>query len=357
MKKIISIISILFLSIFTQVSAIKIDFSDNQVFRPSQWIVALWDLSVKIENNLDITKDKWFSLIIPDEARFRLSSEQNLSFSWTWSSKIISWYTINPEMTKLSFKVSDDFKFWDDFSISWLKVVIYDRQSTQNIWIDINSDGIADIFSSYYIRVNDVLSYHDDLAPSEVFDFTWNLNLNTLTLNGKAPGDIDFQAFQIYTYDASWNKLRDYFTPLLNNYTIDTTNLSGFVVKTVDYRANYSTWLTFKLSDFKWLVDNSISSENTQTWILVSTGQTSLTTDTWVVKMIDKLLPTFKTKSFNDFMIVFDSIIDKKTYKEETRIIRNKIIQLLKDYEDKKVTKIFTVTELKKLIISFKSAF
>ncbi len=56
--------------------------------------------------------------------------------------------------------------------ISGIKLVIYDRQSTQNIGIDITGDSKSDLFTSFFVRVNDILSYHDALAPSEVFNFT-----------------------------------------------------------------------------------------------------------------------------------------------------------------------------------------
>jgi hypothetical protein len=53
-------------------------------------------------------------------------------------------------------------------------------------------------------------------------------------------------------------------------------------------------------------------------------------------------------------MIAFDKKLDKKDYKKEVRIIRNSIIQLLKDYEDKKILKSFVISELKRLVSEFK---
>jgi hypothetical protein len=69
--------------------------------------------------------------------------------------------------------------------------------------------------------------------------------------------------------------------------------------------------------------------------------------------MIDKYLPTFKTESFAIFMFKFDNIIDKKEYKETVRVARNDIIKLLKDYEDKKVSRLSIRFKLKNLIIKF----
>jgi len=52
-------------------------------------------------------------------------------------------------------------------------------------------------------------------------------------------------------------------------------------------------------------------------------------------------------------MLAFDKKLDKREYKKEVRVVRNSIIQLLKDYEDKKITKIFVKSELKRLVSEF----
>jgi len=43
--------------------------------------------------------------------------------------------------------------------------------------------------------------------------------------------------------------------------------------------------------------------------------------------------------------------------KKEVRVIRNEIIQLLKEYEYKNITKIFAKSKLLRLIIEFKKLF
>jgi len=116
------------------------------------------------------------------------------------------------------------------------------------------------------------------------------------------------------------------------------------------------------------LVDLPTSSTGvleTNTWTIINTGtwetisQTWSLTNTWEIIVdkqeiiIDKILPIFKTKSFSDFMIVFDKKIDKREYKKEVRIIRNNIIKLLKDYEDKKINLKFVRSELVKLVVEF----
>lgn len=52
-------------------------------------------------------------------------------------------------------------------------------------------------------------------------------------------------------------------------------------------------------------------------------------------------------------MLKFDNRLDKREYKKEVRVVRNEIMQVLKDYEDKKVNKIFVKKELVRLIVEF----
>ncbi len=68
-------------------------------------------------------------------------------------------------------------------------------------------------------------------------------------------------------------------------------------------------------------------------------------------------MPVFQTKGYTDFMVFFDKIIDQKEYKKEVREIRNQIINLIKDYEDKKVIKYFVINELKRLASEFKKVY
>lgn len=344
--------------------ALKIDLTDNQTYRPNQWLVELGDISLQMDNSGEIMKDTWFSLIVPDEARFRFYSIQSPIISWTGSSKIFSGTSINSAMTMLHFNIGDNLLPWDILKISGIKLVIYDRQSTQNIGIDITGDNKSDLFTSFFVRVNDILSYHDALGPSEVFNFTWSIVGNNLILNGDVPGDIDFQAFQIYTYDINGWKLRDYFTPILQNYQINLPNtLASLQIKTVDFRANYSTGITYSIDYFRPVIlinTGIVDISKASTTTIVSTGVTM----TWsqsetkveIVK-IERYMPVFQTKGYADFMILFDQMIDRKEYKKEVREIRNQIISLIKDYEDNKISKYFVILELKRLITEFKKVF
>jgi hypothetical protein len=53
-------------------------------------------------------------------------------------------------------------------------------------------------------------------------------------------------------------------------------------------------------------------------------------------------------------MIKFDKKLDTREYKKEVRVIRNEIIQLLKNYEDKKINLKFVKSELVRLVNEFK---
>jgi len=135
----------------------------------------------------------------------------------------------------------------------------------------------------------------------------------------------------------------------------------NYILKTSDWR-NYS-----QISDE---LNFNMLNINISTWTTINTGV--LETNTWtIIKtevvntltweiivdkqeiIIDKFLPIFKTKTLSDFMLKFDKKIDKREYKKEVRIIRNNIIKLLKDYEDKKNNLKFVRSELVKLVVEF----
>ena len=56
-------------------------------------------------------------------------------------------------------------------------------------------------------------------------------------------------------------------------------------------------------------------------------------------------------------MTKFDAMIDRKGYDKEVRIVRNEIIKVIKDYEDRVIWKSFAVSELKRLAMEFKKLF
>lgn len=55
-------------------------------------------------------------------------------------------------------------------------------------------------------------------------------------------------------------------------------------------------------------------------------------------------------------MIKFDKILDKREYTKKLRVIRNDIIKLLKDYEDKKVWVIFVKNKLIRLWVELRKS-
>ncbi len=372
-KLIIFIISLLFVS---QASAFSIFSQDTQIFYIWAWVKDLLPIKINIENDNEITKNNSFSLVIQDDATVRFSQDfSSLSISWSWSSKVISWLTLMPNLRVIKFKVTDDFKKGDNLVISWLKIIVYSNvQGDRWVWADLNNDWIIDYQNGNGIRVTNDNSYSDILWPSEVFNFTWSLINNKVTMSADMPWDVDFQWVQIDNLDITWKVVGSFFRYDINNFSYDLSMwVEAIRIRTVDTRANYSVWLLFPISVLKpkvevissstWTLTPVVTNTGiTSTWTTVSTGTVDVEeiVDTPAIEeifMVDKYLPIFKSTSFNTFMIKFDKIIDKKAYKEEVRKARNEVITLLKKYEDKKITKTKFKIELKKTIINFVNAY
>jgi len=313
-------------------------------------------ITINIVNDNEITKSNWFALTLPDDANLRFSQDfSGVVITWTWAAKVFQTITVVPNLRVLKFKVADDLKKWESFTITWLKLVIYSKpQWDKYIWIDVNADWMADVVSSNWFRIDTTVSYSDVLPPSEVFDFSWSLVDNKFTVSASMPWDLDFQWVQLDNLDKDGKILSGFFRFDLNNFTYDFKNwITSVRVKTVDIRANYSTWLVFPISFFQKPVISSTWTTNTtlqntwtvvnivtNTWVVSNTWSitsTWITVSSWsiikvippkviVANEIEKYFPDFKNKWYADFMVKFDKVIDKKGYKKETRIIRNSLI-------------------------------
>lgn len=252
MKKIL--IFILSFLVISQTSALTIISQDNQNFYQWQGVQTISPIQITIENDNEITKQNSFSLVLPLDANIRFSDDFSwLSIAWPWASKLLPWAIIKPNLRVVNFKVNDDFKIWDNLTISWLKVVIYSKpQWTKWVWIDLNNDGVIDYQSQNWVRVLDTFTYSDTLAPSEVFNLTWSIVDNTITLNADIPWDIDFQGVQIDNLDKNSSVIYSFFRPDINNYSYNLqSGIELIRIRTVDVRANYSVWFTHPISYFQ----------------------------------------------------------------------------------------------------------
>ncbi|MFA5917353.1 MAG: hypothetical protein WC850_03925 [Candidatus Gracilibacteria bacterium] len=369
MKKfIILVVSLLFVS---QVNALNLNLQDNQTFFPGAGIKDLSPITVNIDNDNEITKEKSFSIVLQEDSNIRFSSDlSGITVSGTGASKILTGATILPNMRVIQFKVSDNFLKGDNFIIAGVKIIIYTKaQGGKPVGIDINGDGISDFQTLNTVRVDSTYSYSDQLAPSEVFNFTGSIVDNKVIMSSDMPGDLDFQGVQIDNLGNAGNIVSSFFRQDMNNFSYALQQgVDSIRVRTVDVRANYSTGLLLLVSVLKnkdivvLTGSTDTGSLDTSTGTTVSTGVIDTSTGTTgevdisaieKIFMIDKYLPTFKTLSYNTFMVKFDNIIDKKIYKESVRIARNDIIKLLKDYEDKKVSRLSIRFKLKNLIIKF----
>lgn len=380
MKKLaIFIISLFFV---LNANALSVNLQDIQTFFPGAGVKDLLAISVNIESDNEITKDKWFSLIIPNDANIRFANNLTwLSITWIWVSKLVPGATIMPNLKVIKFTLNSDLKKWENLSISWLKIIVYNKsQWWRSIWIDTNADGLADFQTLNTIRVDSTYSYSDQLAPSEVFNLTWSLINNILTLSADMPWDLDFQWVQIDNLMSNWIIKTSFFRQDLNNFSYTMPDLIDKIrIRTVDEKANYSSGYIFNQDYFKLSLVNTWT---TLTWATL----TGTITSTWVdnsvmciqvlsyainpvtnicetfstpceipsnfkkvekcVQEVSKYVWNFSQKNkvlLNRFTQVIDSFIVKKlnvnatmSRKNDATIIRNYIVKLLEDYDEAK---------------------
>ncbi|MDD3793281.1 MAG: hypothetical protein PHI37_00515 [Candidatus Gracilibacteria bacterium] len=273
-----------------------------------------------------------------------------------------------------------NFDFENSFSgtikLSGVFIRTYNERITgAKIGIDYNSDGKIDSYSKNVVELDKNGRYNDNMKPLAVGNVEYNLTNTgkTIEINFKHGVDLDNNGtFITITKNNEYSYFYEQFIPKISTgsfvyHKLDLEN-NTYEIKLFskdDYYLN-DDFFIIKLSKDDLVLDKTqtVSLTNTGTVINTSTGetisQTGIITNTGEIildkqeMIIDKILPIFKTKSFNDFMIKFDNRLDKREYKKEVRVVRNEIIQLLKDYEDKKITKTFVKSELKRLSIEFK---
>lgn len=271
MKTKIYLLGLISLLYFTWVSALTFSTQDQLTFRPDEWIKEILPITINTTLDTEISSKNGFSLIIPIDANLRFYPNQELSLTWTAANKIKS-YKVPANMTNLIFNVSSDFKSNDTLVISWIKIIVYNKESGYK-YIEINTNGDLTSVNTqldYGIRINNLYWLHSNIGPMEVFNLTGSLVWDNLKLKWEVPWDVNFQAFEIYYQDNSWAIIDKTFVNTLDNYSyIVWENVKKLTIKSVDTSAKYSSWLTFDLDYFK------STSINNNTW-----------TSTWTVWII-----------------------------------------------------------------------
>lgn len=144
------------------------------------------------------------------------------------------------------------------------------------------------------------------------------------------PGDVDFQAIVLENLNNSWTVLSSFFRYDLNNFTYDLQAWYDSIrIKTVDIRANYSTWVVYTLDSLK-----NIPQTVESTWSIVIIEEPMLTTPVVVIDTVEKYNPVFKNqvRLLNKVVKFIDDYISKKfTWKlkineSSVMIARNKIV-------------------------------
>ena len=326
MKKIIFLLVFLFTLSYTfTTNASLINLESTQSFYPNQGVVESKSILIDVSNyNTGSISKNYFTLTLPEDSNIRFSQDYSaINFSWLSASKIWTGITIMPNLRELRFNLLKNFENWDSINISWLKLVVYSKpQWDRNVGIDLDSDGVIDATSSNWYRVYDVNAYSDSLAPSEVFNFTWSIVDNKITVSADMPGDLDFQAILLENLDIFWKVLSSFFKYDLNNFTYDLQpTYNSIRIKAVDIRANYSIWNTYNLDNI--YNKNKIIEQVSNTWIvLVSTwtiiwNTWTVLANTWVILnkdiIIEKYVPSFtkQVDLLNRVVVFIDKYIIK----------------------------------------------
>lgn len=361
MKKILFIL--LFCLFSLQVNAFDFNTLSHQEFDENAWVQSLSPITIDT---------KWMevdtiNLVIGDNDYFIFDRDL------TFVSSIFSYKELQNWNKKLSLTFNNTFSW--KLEISWIKIRLYDQEiNGAKIGLDYDNNGTVDLYTSNYIDLEENDRYSDTMRTLPITNLVGTVNSdNSISFVWSGSVDLD----NIWTLVKVY-KNNDY-GPFLEKFAWKTEK-QEIVLDNLDLTNNYK--IEFYSKDNYFLTDqsvvlkiNDIFNENkdtwfedTSTWVTVSTWVVDTTDDTdtmtWVINppviieepeviMIDKYLPTFTRESFNTFMIKFDKIVDKKAYKDEVRIARNDIIKLLKDYEDKKVTKFMFKKKLKTLVIEF----
>jgi len=368
MKKFLIIFSLFF---FSQVNALSITSEQTQNFYPSAWIVTASPIYVTVQNDNEITSS-WFTLFLEENYNYRFYNDlTDIIVSWAWSWKILT-SQIMPNLREIKFSVNDNFKTWDNLIISWIKVVIYSKpQGIKWISIDTNWDWIIDAYNPNWIRIYETYLYQDTLSPAEIFNLTGSLdNENNITLNADMPGDIDFQAVMIENLDFTNNIVSSYFKPSIDNFSYKLLdNIKNIRFRTVDFRANYSTWLVYSVDYFKkpQISDSNEEEQDGEVCIQVITYAKnpntwecraystpcdvpqwyqiveSCVSDQWdSIVEVKPYIPTFTKykKTLNDFVALMDKYIRIKSWlnislEKQNRImlVRNEITKTLEDLD------------------------
>jgi len=348
-KKVLFFMFLSMLSYTISANASSISLESTQSFYPSQWIVESRPINVNISNFDETNANLYFSLILPEDSNIRFSEDFSaIKFLWAAANKVWSGFVLMPNLRELKFQLKETFKNWDAFDITWLKLKTYSKpQWDRYIWIDLNGDSASDAVSPNWYRVLSTYAYSDTLAPSEVFDLTWSIVDNRLTLSAIMPWDVDFQWVTIENLDKDWNVLSSIFRNDLNNYTYELqSNYDSIRIKTIDTRANYSAWLTYKLDLFRAQEVDSSTTEVTSTWTTTQTWtiepETNVVEPEIVVDTVEKYYPVFivNERLLNKVVAYVEEYIvkhplkaDSETNESSITIIRNKLYMELENLD------------------------
>jgi len=363
MKKLLVIFVWIFL--YSNTFAFDFNLSNYQRFDENAWIQNIWNIILDTKEK----EIKNFNLVISNNDYFIFDNYLDLISidNWIWNYLLSSWNK------KLYINLSNSFSW--KLNISWIKARFYDEEIRDaKIGIDYDNDWIIDVYSTNYLDLEENNRYSDTMRPLPVSEVKYNLSNSGNTINLSWISSLDLDANSTLVTMKKNNEYGNFFEKSVYknekqelSYTwLDLSN-NTYEISIFSKDNYYVTDKPFVIKlDKTNLVDlptNSTGALETNTWTTVNTW-TIINTEvvnisTWKINteekeiIIDKIIPIFKTKSFSDFMIVFDKKIDKREYKKEVRVVRNDIIKLLKDYEDKKITKIFVKKELKRLVWEF----
>jgi len=331
-----------------------IDLSKSLYVETNDWFVNLPNVIVSWNFQT------WFKINIPDKYYFIFQP--------------VSWYIYQNNCRSVVFNGNYS---WN-ILITWLKIRVYDEEVVD--WkLCINN-----VCSKKWVYIEKEEDNDDYLKPLPVNSFNYIISWNIVKLSWSKPCDLDAYKLLLKVV-FNWKFLKDIYLP--PNQTWYTFALSkegiykfSLFVKDL-YRSSPGKDVIVIFNKEKKKERNNINNEkNTinkpkeqkkinkedvklQTWYVFEKKKLSCEIGyiTWnVLKCKWKINPKyfkFKTKIFNYFQEKFDQKLKKVLRKNfyDVILLRNQLMQVLYDYENKKISTEKTIMKIKQIVKKLKS--
>ncbi len=195
----LGLLATLFVMLPSVTSASRVTTAENATFRPNAGIVNAPDVLVSDDPGLpgSLSGARAFSFSIPSDAYVRFSQGSLGTVSVSGFSGIVA-TGISDDLRTLRFKSSEPLPSGANLTVRGIRLIAYNRYSPlRGFELDVGSDGSVDAYDPNGVRVNQEYGLRDELAPSDPIGLTGACSERSCTLSASAPGDVDFDHFDL----------------------------------------------------------------------------------------------------------------------------------------------------------------